>query len=111
MEAATRGAAEAGGKSIGLNIKLPQEQEPNCYITPSLCFEFRYFFMRKLWFAQPAKAFVAFPGGYGTMDELWEFLTLMQTHKIKNHATVMLYGREFWKRAVNLHCMLEAGAA
>ena len=109
MEAANRGAAEAGGKSVGLNIRLPVEQEPNPYITPELSFLFRYFFMRKLWFAQPARAFVAFPGGYGTMDELWEFLTLIQTHKIRSHPTIMLYGKEFWKRAVNFHCLLQAG--
>src|SRR5260370_6091728 len=109
MEAANRGAAEAGGKSIGLNIKLPMEQKPNPYITPELSFLFRYFFMRKLWFAQPAKAFVAFPGGFGTMDELWEFLTVEQTQKIKHQATVMLYGTEFWKHAFNIQCCLDAG--
>jgi len=109
MEAANRGAKEAGGGSIGLNIKLPMEQKPNPYITPQLSFIFRYFFMRKLWFAQPAKAFIAFPGGYGTMDELWEFLTLEQTHKITHQATIMLYGTEFWKKAINFDCLLEAG--
>lgn len=109
MEAANRGAAEAGGKSIGLNIKLPMEQAPNPYVTPELSFLFRYFFMRKLWFAQPAKAFVAFPGGFGTMDELWEFLTLEQTHKITHQATIVLYGSSFWKRAVNFKCLVEAG--
>jgi uncharacterized protein (TIGR00730 family) len=109
MEAANRGATEAGGKSIGLNIKLPLEQKPNPYVTPELSFLFRYFFMRKLWFAQPAKAFVAFPGGFGTMDELWEFLTLEQTHKITHQATIMLYGTPFWKRAINFDCLVEAG--
>jgi len=109
MEAANRGAAEAGGKSVGLNIELPHEQEPNPYITPELTFLFRYFFMRKLWFAQPAKAFVAFPGGFGTMDELWEFLTLEQTHKITHQATIVLYGSSFWKRAINFNCLVEAG--
>jgi uncharacterized protein (TIGR00730 family) len=109
MEAANRGAKEAGGESIGLNIKLPMEQKPNPYITPQLSFIFRYFFMRKLWFAQPAKAFIAFPGGYGTMDELWEFLTLEQTHKITHQATIMLYGTEFWKKAINFDSLLEAG--
>ncbi len=109
MEAANRGAWEAGGKSIGLNIKLPLEQKPNPYITPELSFLFRYFFMRKLWFAQPAKAFVAFPGGFGTMDELWEFLTLEQTHKITHNATIVLYGTQFWKKAINFDCLVEAG--
>ena len=109
MEAANRGAHEAGGKSIGLNIKLPQEQTPNPYITPDLSLLFRYFFMRKLWFASPAKALIVFPGGYGTMDELWEFLTLMQTHKMGHRATLLLYGSKFWKRAVNFDWLLEAG--
>jgi len=109
MEAANRGAAEAGGLSIGLNIKLPVEQKPNPYVTPDLSFIFRYFFMRKLWFAQPAKAFVAFPGGYGTMDELWEFLTLMQTHKLGHRATIVLYGRKFWNKAINFRLLLETG--
>ncbi len=109
MEAANRGAAEAGGKSIGLNIKLPSEQLPNPYITPELSFLFRYFFIRKLWFAQPAKALIAFPGGYGTMDELWEFLTLMQTHKMHHRVTFLLYGSKFWKRAINFGWLVEAG--
>ena len=109
MEAANRGATEAGGKSIGLNIKLPQEQAPNPYITPGLSFLFRYFFMRKLWFAQPAKALIVFPGGFGTMDELWEFLTLLQTGKMGHRASILLYGSKFWKRAVNFEWLLEAG--
>ncbi len=109
MEAANRGAAEAGGESIGLNIKLPAEQTPNPYITPELSFLFRYFFMRKLWFAQPAKALIAFPGGYGTMDELWEFLTLIQTHKMHHRVTFLLYGSKFWKKAINLGWLVEAG--
>ncbi len=109
MEAANRGAAEAGGLSIGLNIKLPLEQKSNPYVTPDLSFLFRYFFMRKLWFAQPARALVVFPGGYGTMDELWEFLTLLQTHKMGHQAFILLYGSTFWKRAVNFECLLEAG--
>lgn len=109
MEAANRGAAETGGKSIGLNIKLPAEQVPNPYITPELSFLFRYFFIRKLWFAQPAKALIAFPGGYGTMDELWEFLTLMQTHKMHRRVTLLLYGSKFWKRAINFGWLVEAG--
>jgi uncharacterized protein (TIGR00730 family) len=109
MEAANRGAAEAGGKSIGLNIKLPMEQQPNPYITPELSFLFRYFFMRKLWFAQPARALIVFPGGFGTMDEMWEFLTLIQTHKIGHRASILLYGSRFWKRAINFDWLLEAG--
>jgi uncharacterized protein (TIGR00730 family) len=109
MEAANRGAAEAGGKSIGFNIKLPMEQKPNPYITPELSFLFRYFFMRKLWFAQPAKALIVFPGGYGTMDEMWEFLTLVQTDKLGHRATILLYGSKFWKKAINFDWLLEAG--
>jgi len=109
MEAANRGAAEAGGISIGFNIKLPMEQRPNSYISPELSFLFRYFFMRKLWFAQPAKALTVFPGGFGTMDEMWEFLTLVQTHKLGHRATILLYGSKFWKKAINFKAMLEAG--
>jgi hypothetical protein len=109
MEAANRGAAEAGGKSIGLNIKLPVEQQPNPYISPELCFLFRYFFMRKLWFAQPARALIAFPGGFGTMDELFEMLTLLQTHKMGHRVTIVLYGSNYWKRAINFDYFLEAG--
>lgn len=109
MEAANRGAAEAGGRSIGLNIKLPMEQKPNPYITPELNFLFRYFFMRKLWFAKPAKALVVFPGGYGTMDELWEFLTLLQTHKMGHRTMILLYGSKFWKRAINFNWLFETG--
>jgi uncharacterized protein (TIGR00730 family) len=108
MEAANRGAAEAGGKSIGLNIKLPMEQKPNPYITPELGFLFRYFFMRKLWFAQPAKAFIAFPGGFGTFDELFEFLTLSQTHKLGHRATILLYSSKFWKKVVDFGWLLES---
>ncbi len=109
MEAANRGASEAGGLSIGLNIKLPAEQDPNPYITPQLSFMFKYFFMRKLWFAQPSKAIIVFPGGFGTMDELWEFLTLIQTHKMGHRATILLYGSEFWKKAINFSWLAEAG--
>lgn len=109
MEAANRGAAEAGGKSIGFNIKLPHEQSPNPYITPELSFMFRYFFMRKLWFAQPARALIVFPGGFGTMDELWEFLTLIQTHKMGHRVRVLLYGSKFWKRAINFDWLSEVG--
>ena len=109
MEAANRGASEAGGKSIGLNIKLPAEQWPNPYISPELCFLFRYFFMRKLWFTQPARALIAFPGGFGTMDELFEMLTLLQTHKMGHRVTIVLYGSTFWKHAINFDYFLEAG--
>ncbi len=109
MEAANRGAAEAGGKSIGLNIKLPQEQMPNPYITRELSFMFRYFFMRKLWFAQPARALIVFPGGFGTMDEMWEFLTLIQTHKMGHRASILLYGSKFWKQAINFRWLSECG--
>jgi uncharacterized protein (TIGR00730 family) len=109
MEAANRGATEAGGLSIGLNIKLPYEQRPNPYITPELSFLFKYFFMRKLWFAQPARALIVFPGGYGTMDEMWEFLTLVQTHKMGHHVIILLYGSEFWKKAINFNWLLETG--
>jgi uncharacterized protein (TIGR00730 family) len=108
MEAANRGAAEAGGKSIGFNIKLPAEQRPNPYISPELSFLFRYFFMRKLWFAQPARALIVFPGGFGTMDELWEFLTLIQTHKMGHQVSILLYGSKFWKRAINFGWLLES---
>jgi len=109
MEAANRGASEAGGTSIGLNIKLPLEQRPNPYISPQLRFLFRYFFMRKLWFAQPARALIAFPGVFGTMDELFEMLTLSQTHKMGHRVTIMLYGSDYWKRAINFDSFLEAG--
>jgi len=109
MEAANRGASEAGGKSIGFNIKLPMEQKPNPYISPDLTFLFRYFFMRKLWFASPAKALIVFPGGFGTMDELWEFLTLTQTHKLGHRATILLYGSKFWKKLINFDLLIEAG--
>jgi uncharacterized protein (TIGR00730 family) len=109
MEAANRGATEAGGLSIGLNIKLPSEQKPNPYITPELSFLFKYFFMRKLWFAQPARALVVFPGGYGTMDEMWEFLTLAQTRKMGHAVIILLYGSEFWKKAINFEWLLQAG--
>jgi len=109
MEAANRGAYEAGGKSIGLNIKLPFEQAANPYVTWDLSFLFRYFFMRKLWFASPARALIVFPGGYGTMDELWEFLTLLQTRKMGHRASILLYGSKFWKRVVDFEWLVEAG--
>lgn len=109
MEAANRGAQEAGGVSIGFNIRLPMEQGSNPYITTELSFLFRYFFMRKLWFAQPSRAVIVFPGGFGTMDEMWEFLTLIQTHKMGHRSTILLYGSRFWKKAVNFDWLREAG--
>jgi hypothetical protein len=110
MEAANRGAWEAGGKTIGLNIRLPFEQAPNPYITPSLNFEFHYFFMRKLWFAYLSKALVVFPGGFGTLDEMFEILTLAQTHKLAKKITVVIYGSEYWKKVFNLDALVETGA-
>jgi len=109
MEAANRGAFEAGGKSIGLNINLPFEQIPNSYITPELNFEFHYFFMRKLWFAYLAKALVVFPGGFGTFDELFELLTLAQTEKLAKRMCVIVYGEDYWRRIVNFDALVEAG--
>jgi uncharacterized protein (TIGR00730 family) len=109
MEAANRGAADAGSKSIGLNIGLPQEQLPNPYITPELNFEFRYFFMRKFWFAYLAKAMVVFPGGFGTMDELFELLTLVQTRKIEKKMILLLYGSSFWKEIINFDALVRWG--
>ena len=110
MEAANRGAKEAGGKTIGLNIKLPSEQGPNPYITEGLHFEFRYFFMRKFWFAYLAKALVIFPGGFGTLDEMFEILTLMQTEKLTGQIQIVLYGAEYWNRVLNLDTLMEWGA-
>jgi uncharacterized protein (TIGR00730 family) len=110
MEAANRGAHEAGGKTIGMNIRLPFEQFPNPYITPALNFEFRYFFMRKLWFAYLAKALVVFPGGYGTLDEMFEILTLAQTQKLAKKITVVVYGSEYWKKVFNLDALVDTGA-
>jgi uncharacterized protein (TIGR00730 family) len=110
MEAANLGAHEAGGKTIGLNIRLPYEQMPNPYITPALNFEFHYFFMRKYWFAYLAKALVIFPGGFGTLDELFEILTLAQTEKLAKKILVVIYGREYWDRVLNLDALVEAGA-
>jgi uncharacterized protein (TIGR00730 family) len=109
MEAANLGAHEAGGKTIGLNINLPFEQNPNPYITPSLNFEFHYFFMRKFWFAYLAKALVIFPGGFGTLDELFEILTLAQTEKLAKKIVVVIYGSEYWKKIVNFDAMADAG--
>jgi len=109
MEAANLGAQEAGGKTIGLNIHLPFEQNPNSYITPSLNFEFHYFFMRKFWFAYLAKALVIFPGGFGTLDELFEILTLAQTEKLAKKILVVIYGKEYWHRLINFQAMVDAG--
>jgi uncharacterized protein (TIGR00730 family) len=110
MEAANMGAHEAGGKSIGLNIQLPFEQFPNQYISPSLNFQFHYFFMRKFWFAYLAKALVIFPGGFGTMDELFEILTLAQTDKLAKKILVIIYGSEYWNRIINFQAFVDAGA-
>ena len=110
MEAANRGAWEAGGKTIGMNILLPFEQRPNSYITPSLNLEFHYFFMRKLWFSYLAKALVVFPGGFGTLDEMFEILTLVQTQKVTKKITVLIYGSDYWKRVMNLEALVETGA-
>jgi uncharacterized protein (TIGR00730 family) len=110
MEAANRGAWEAGGKTIGLNIRLPFEQAPNPYITPSLNFEFHYFFMRKLWFAYLSKALVVFPGGFGTLDEMFEILTLAQTQKLAKKITVVIYGSDYWKKVFNLDVLVGTGA-
>jgi uncharacterized protein (TIGR00730 family) len=110
MEAANRGAQEAGGKTIGLNIRLPFEQGANPYITEGLHFEFHYFFMRKFWFAYLAKALVIFPGGFGTLDEMFEILTLMQTEKLAKQIQVILYGSEYWDPILNLDPLEEWGA-
>jgi uncharacterized protein (TIGR00730 family) len=108
MEAANRGAREAGGKTVGLNIKLPFEQMPNPYITPELNFEFHYFFMRKLWFAYLAKALIVFPGGFGTFDELFEILTLAQTQKLAKQMTVLMYGSEYWNKIINFQALVDS---
>jgi uncharacterized protein (TIGR00730 family) len=110
MEAANRGAYEAGGKSVGLNIRLPFEQGPNRYITKGLHFEFHYFFMRKFWFAYLAKALVIFPGGFGTLDEMFEILTLAQTRKLRKKLLVVLYGSEYWNQVFDLKPLVEWGA-
>ena len=110
MEAANRGAADAGGKTIGLNISLPYEQGPNSYITDGLHFEFHYFFMRKFWFAYLAKALVIFPGGFGTLDEMFEILTLMQTEKLAKQIQIVLYGSEYWDAILSMKPLVEWGA-
>ncbi|MGQ9853087.1 MAG: LOG family protein [Candidatus Oleimicrobiaceae bacterium] len=109
MEAANRGAAEAGGLAIGMNISLPHEQEPNRWISPKLGFEFHYFFMRKFWFVYLAKALVVFPGGFGTLDEWFEVLTLLQTKKMKKEVPVLAYGKEYWDEVINFDRLLEWG--
>lgn len=109
MEAANRGAKEAGGKSVGLNINLFTEQDPNPYQTQDISFEFHYFFIRKFWFFYLAKALVVFPGGYGTLDELFELLTLIQTQKTKKHMPVILYGSHFWKELLDFNAMQRWG--
>jgi uncharacterized protein (TIGR00730 family) len=109
MEAANRGAADAGGRSIGLNISLPHEQHPNAYITPGLGFEFHYFFMRKLWFAHLARALVVFPGGFGTLDELTEIITLAQTKKLDRRIPILLYGASYWHEILNFDALVRHG--
>ena len=109
MEAANRGASEAGGRTIGLNIGLPREQRPNPYITRELGFEFHYFFMRKLWFAHLARALVVFPGGFGTLDELTEILTLTQTGKIERPIPIVLYGSAYWNEVINFEALVRHG--
>jgi len=109
MEAANRGAQLGGGRSVGLNIGLPEEQRPNPFITPQLSFEFHYFFMRKLWFAHLAHALVAFPGGFGTLDELFEILTLAQTRKLDRSIPVLLYGSAYWKEVINFDALVRHG--
>jgi uncharacterized protein (TIGR00730 family) len=109
MEAANRGAMDAHGKTVGLNIGLPFEQFPNPYITHELSFEFHYFFMRKFWFAYLSKALVVFPGGFGTMDELFEILTLAQTKKLSKKMTIILYGSSFWKEIINFDALVKYG--
>jgi len=110
MEAANRGAKEAGGKTVGLNIALPHEQGPNRYITQGLHFEFHYFFMRKFWFAYLAKALVIFPGGFGTLDEMFEILTLAQTRKLSKKLLVILYGSDYWNEVFDLKPLADWGA-
>ena len=109
MEAANRGATEAGGKSIGLSIELPHEQFANAYISPELSFNFHYFFMRKLWFAHLARAIVVFPGGFGTFDELFEMLTLAQTRKLDRNMLILLYGSAYWKEVINFEALVRHG--
>ena len=109
MEAANRGASDAGGRTVGLNISLPHEQHPNPYITRELSFEFHYFFMRKLWFAHLARGLVAFPGGFGTLDELTELLTLSQTGKLDRRLPIILYGEAYWREIINFDALVRHG--
>jgi hypothetical protein len=109
MEAANRGAADAKGRTIGLNISLPEEQTANAFITPELSLEFHYFFMRKLWFAHLARAVVVFPGGFGTLDEMSEILTLSQTRKLEGKMTVILYGESYWREVINFEALVKHG--
>jgi len=109
MEAANKGAIEARGKSIGLNISIPMEQYSNPYITPELNFEFHYFFIRKFWFIYLAKGLVIFPGGFGTLDELFEVLTLIQTEKVLKRMPIVIYGSEYWNQVINLEAMVKYG--
>lgn len=110
MEAANRGAARAGGKSIGMNISLPEEQMPNFYISPELSFIFHYFFTRKFWLVNKAKAVVAFPGGFGTLDEVFETLTLIQTGKIsRGDLFLILYGEDYWRKAIDFDALIKQG--
>ena len=109
MEAANKGAVAAGGKSIGLNISIPMEQYSNPYITPELNFEFHYFFIRKFWFIYLAKGLVIFPGGFGTLDELFEVLTLIQTEKVLKRMPIVIYGSEYWNQVINLEAMVKYG--
>jgi len=109
MEAANRGASEAGGYSIGLNISLPFEQDPNPYISRELMFEFHYFFVRKFWFAYLAKGLIIFPGGFGTLDELLEILTLVQTGKMTKNIPIILFGSSFWKQIINFQALVDWG--
>jgi uncharacterized protein (TIGR00730 family) len=108
MEAANRGAADVGAKTIGMNILLPHEQAPNRYVTPELSFRFHYFALRKMHFTLRARALAVFPGGFGTFDEFFELLTLIQTGKM-NRIPILLYGREFWNRVVNFEALAEEG--
>lgn len=109
MEAANRGAAEADGHNVGLTISIPEEEFDNQYVTPELSFHFHYFFMRKFWFAYLAKAVIVFPGGFGTLDELFELLTLLQTRKIRKHLPIVLFGRQYWREVINFAALAEAG--